>query len=406
MRSACLYGSSPGLCWTQVVPMLSQVGPMLKPSWAHLGLMLGQVGPMLSHRAHLGPIYWAYILGRVGPMLGHVGLCWAHLGPMLGLCWAYVGPTLAYVSPMLAAHVGPSWDLCWGHVWDIYVETILRCQFFRPGPPPGAQNHVKTGLKHRKKKKYFLTPRVKYTVNYRGFSWHGVGSPGVSTGWVGGRGFSAYNLRLPTEGPPARTQAALARHPHLKADAWQPGAGQATTFGLWRGKIGPRFSAQTQGRAMLNWGRHNAQCLPVWKQSGPMLSAGYAHVELNQAHVEPSCAHLGLVLGQVGPMLSHRTHLGPMLAKVGPMLGYAGLILGQCWAYVGPMLAHIEPSWGAMLGPCLGHLCWSDLKMPILPPRPPPGAQNHVKTEVLQHHRQDEIPCRRTARNTVKNDAF
>ena len=27
------------------------------------------------------------------------------------------------------------------------------------------------------------------------------------------------------------------------------------------------------GSAMLNWGRHNAQCLPLWKQSGPTLSA-------------------------------------------------------------------------------------------------------------------------------------
>ena len=50
----------------------------------------------------------------------------AYVGPMLGLCWAYVGPMLA--------HVEPSWELCWGHVWGIYVETILRCQFFRPGP--------------------------------------------------------------------------------------------------------------------------------------------------------------------------------------------------------------------------------------------------------------------------------
>ena len=37
------------------------------------------------------------------------------------------------------------------------------------------------------------------------------------------------------------------------------------------------------GRAMVNWGRHNAQCLPVWKQSGPMLSAGCAHVEPSRA---------------------------------------------------------------------------------------------------------------------------
>ena len=40
---------------------------------------------------------------------------------------------LAYVGPMLT-HVEPSWELCWVHIWAIYVETILRCQFFRPGP--------------------------------------------------------------------------------------------------------------------------------------------------------------------------------------------------------------------------------------------------------------------------------
>ena len=89
-------------------------------------LMLGQVGPMLSHRAPLGPI-----LAQVGPMLGYVG-------PILGPCRAYVGPMLA--------HVEPSWERCWGHVWAIYVETILRCHFFRPGLPPGAQNHVETDV--------------------------------------------------------------------------------------------------------------------------------------------------------------------------------------------------------------------------------------------------------------------
>ena len=96
---------------------------------------------------------------------------------------------LAYVGPMLA-HVEPSWELCCGHVWAIYVETILRCQFVRPGPPPGAQNHVKTEvLYHRqdeipcrrmaetplKKNDVFLTPQAKYTVNYRSFSRRGVG---------------------------------------------------------------------------------------------------------------------------------------------------------------------------------------------------------------------------------------
>ena len=91
MHSACLYGSNPDLCWAQVVPML----------------------------------------GQVGSMLSHVGL-------ILGLCWVYVGPMLAYVSPMLAAYVGPFWDLYGGHIWTIYVETILRWQFFRPGPLLGA----------------------------------------------------------------------------------------------------------------------------------------------------------------------------------------------------------------------------------------------------------------------------
>ena len=78
MRSACLYGSSLGLCWAQVVPMLGQVGPMLGqvgPMLSHLGLMSGQVGPMLSHQAQLGPI------------VAQVGLCWAYFG----LCWTYVG---------------------------------------------------------------------------------------------------------------------------------------------------------------------------------------------------------------------------------------------------------------------------------------------------------------------------
>ena len=216
----------------------------------------------------------------------------------------------------------------------------------------------------------------------------------MRTGWVGGRGFSAYNLRLPTEG---LRQGHRLRWPAPAFKGWRLTAGCRPSNDVWlmAWEDWAEIFRANPGRAMLNWGRCNAQWLPIWKQSGPMLSAGYAHVELNQAYVEPSWAHLGLVLGQVGPMLSHRAHLGPML-------GYVGLILGQYWAYVGPMLAYvgpmlayIEPSWGAMLGPCLGHLCWSDLKMPILPPRPPPGAQNHVKTEVLQHHRQDEIPCRR-----------
>ena len=114
MRSACLYGSSLGLCWGQVVPMLGQVAPILS-YLGPIGLMLGQVG------AHVEPLglYWP--------------LCWAHLGSMLGLCWDYVGLCWAYV-----AHVGPSWELCWGHVWAIYAETILR--FKMSIFPPRARN--------------------------------------------------------------------------------------------------------------------------------------------------------------------------------------------------------------------------------------------------------------------------
>ena len=47
---------------------------------------------------------------------------------------------------------------------------------------------------------------------------------------------------------------------------------------------------------------------------------------------------------------------------------HVGPMLGLCW----PMLAYVGPCWavfGAMLGPCLGHLCWHDLKMPIFLPR-------------------------------------
>ena len=51
-----------------------------------------------------------------------------------------------------------------------------------------------------------------------------------------------------------------------------------------------------------------------------------------------------------------------------------GTMLALCWAYVGLCWAYVGPCWailGAMLGPCLGHLCWNDLKMPIFPPRAP-----------------------------------
>ena len=131
---------------------------------------------------------WAYVGSYVGPSRAHVERCWAHLGPMLGLCWP---------MPMLA-HVEPSWELCWGHVWAIYVETILRCQLFRPGPPAGAQNHVKTEVLYRRarntvKKRCFNTAS-KIHRKLQGLQLT-RGSSGV--GRRQGLDESPYNLRLP-----------------------------------------------------------------------------------------------------------------------------------------------------------------------------------------------------------------
>ena len=79
----------------------------------------------------------------------------------------------------------------------------------------------------------------------------------------------------------------------------------------------------------------------------------------------------------------------------------------QSWHHGGPMLAYVGPMFilGALLGPCLGQLCWNDLKMPIFPPRAPAWSPKPRKTEVFEH-RQDEIPCCGRARNTVKKTMF
>ena len=168
MRSACLYGSSLGLCWAQVVPMLGQVGPMLSH---HLGRSLG----LCWAKSGSGPS-WAYMLGsswaHVGPMLG---LCWAHVG----LCWAYVGPCWALLGAMLGPCLG---HLCW---------NALKMPFFLPWSPTPRKNWCFStsprwfflplkGPKHSKKR-CFLTPQAR---RHR----------------VGGRGGSAYNLRLPPGG--------------------------------------------------------------------------------------------------------------------------------------------------------------------------------------------------------------
>ena len=123
--------------------------------------------------------------------------------------------------------------------------------------------------------------------------------------------------------------------------------------------------------AMLNWGRHNAQCLPVWKQSGPMLGAGCAHVGPSCAHIELSWAHRAYVGPSRGPCWA----IGPILGLYWPLCwAHLGSMLGLCWDYVGlcwAYVAHVGPSWEL----CWGHV-WAiyaetilRFKMSIFPPR-------------------------------------
>ena len=244
----------------QCLPVWKQSGPTLSAGCAHvgcaiLGLSWAYLGPS---PAHVEPSPWAY----VRPSWAHVELCWAHVGPMLGLCW----PMLAYVGPMLA-HVEPSWKLCWGHVWPSYVETILRCQFLRPGPPPGAQNQVKTQVFQHRQDEIPCRRRARNTVKKKFFNtastihrkWQGLrGGSGLEAGRRQGR--QRLKPSVTTEGLRQRHGLPVGRRPDLKAYAWQPGAGRATTFGLWCGKIVPRFSAQTQGGL-------------CWTEAGIMRSA-------------------------------------------------------------------------------------------------------------------------------------
>ena len=207
MRSACLSGSSLGLCWAQVVPMLGQVGPMLSH---HLGRSLGLCW------AKSGPC-WA-----IGPILG------LYVGLILGPCWAYVGPMLAYVGPMLA-RVEPSWALRWGHVWAIYVETLLRCHFVCPE----AQHHLKTDVFQHRRDDFFCRRRARNivkndvfwhrrqedTVNYRSFSWPGV-PPGVNTGGSAAGGAAPTTFGYHREAG-KDTGCPRGRRPDSEAYAWQ-----------------------------------------------------------------------------------------------------------------------------------------------------------------------------------------
>jgi len=156
----------------------AHVGPSrahVEPSWAHLGFMLGQARPS-THVEPSGPS--GPILAQVGPMLGS---SWSHVGRMLALCWPMLGLCLSMLSH-LGSYVGVMLRPF------IYVETILRCQFFLPGPllePEHRQDKIRAHRRARNTVKkqcfYFLTPQAKHTINYRGFSRHGV-----AWWWFGG----------------------------------------------------------------------------------------------------------------------------------------------------------------------------------------------------------------------------
>ena len=56
-----------------------------------------------------------------------------------------------------------------------------------------------------------------------------------------------------------------------------------------------------------------------------MLGPSPTHIEAILAQLDPSWAHVGPILADLGPML-------------GPCLGHVGPMLGPCSPYVGPML--------------------------------------------------------------------
>ena len=89
----------------------------------------------------------------------------AYAGLILGPCWAYVGPMLAYVGPIclsMLSHLGSYVGVMFRPF--IYVETILRCQFFPSRAPPRAQNHVKTDVFEHRQDKIRAHRRARNTV--------------------------------------------------------------------------------------------------------------------------------------------------------------------------------------------------------------------------------------------------
>ena len=109
----------------------SLLGPIFDPSLAHLGPILG------PSWAHLGPS-WA-----------HLGPSWAHLGPS----WAHFGPAWGHLGPVLG-HLGPTWGISsvergiFGHKLAMLkpLPLILRCivRYPRPSSPNAAWRNARS----------------------------------------------------------------------------------------------------------------------------------------------------------------------------------------------------------------------------------------------------------------------
>ena len=135
------------------------------------------------------------------------------MGPILAPSWPYVGPMCWPMLAHLGAYVGAMLAISAA----IYVERPPRCQFFRPGPLRGSQNHAKKkhGFLLSPRKKWdrprprntvnsgvFVTSHARSTVNYSG-----VGRSVVGPGWVGGRGGQRISAG-PVDGQSPRPKAA------------------------------------------------------------------------------------------------------------------------------------------------------------------------------------------------------
>ena len=84
-------GGSPVFGFYVGRPWKTDFGPILGPSWGHLGAILGPSWAILAHLGRIWDPSWAIL-----------GSSWAILGPS----WSYLGPILGFLEPC-CAHPGP-----------------------------------------------------------------------------------------------------------------------------------------------------------------------------------------------------------------------------------------------------------------------------------------------------------